>query len=45
MFHKEEIFYSPASDSSRELANLTERKNPHTPEYGVKEFVCMSVLL
>ena len=22
---------------------LTERKNPHTPVYGVKEFVCLSV--
>ena len=22
-------------------ANLTERKNPHTPVYGVKEFVCL----
>ena len=28
----------------REVANLTERKNPHTPVYGVKEFsVCPSV--
>ena len=27
------------SEASREVANLTERKNPHTPEYGVKEFV------
>ena len=25
------------------MANLTERKNPHTPIYGVKEFVCLSV--
>ena len=27
------------------MANLTERKNPHTPVYGVKEFVykCLSV--
>ena len=22
---------------------LTERKNPHTPVYGVKEFVCLSI--
>ena len=22
----------------REVANLTERKNPHTPVYGVKEY-------
>ena len=26
----------------REVANLTERKNPHTPVYGVKKFVCLS---
>ena len=26
-----------------EVANLTERKNPHTPVYSVKEFVCVSV--
>ena len=25
--------------------NLIERKNPHTPVYGVKEFVCLSVHL
>ena len=28
----------------REVANLTERKNPHTPVYGVKEFVRLSVI-
>ena len=22
---------------------MTERKNPHTPEFGVKEFACLSV--
>ena len=33
---------SPASEVSREVANLTERKNQHTPVYGVKEFVCLS---
>ena len=32
---------SPASEASREVANLTWRKNPHTPIYGVKEFVCV----
>ena len=32
-----------ASEESMEVANLTERKNPHTPVYGVKEFVCLSV--
>ena len=30
-------FYPPVSEASREVANLTERKNPHTPVYGVKE--------
>ena len=29
---------------SREVANLTEIKNLHTPVYGVKEFVCLSVV-
>ena len=33
----------PASEASREVANLTERKNTHTPVYGVKEFVFLSV--
>ena len=35
--------YPPASEASREVANLTERKNLHTPVYGVKEFVRLSV--
>ena len=35
--------YPPASEASREVANLTWRKNPHPPVYGVKEFVCLSV--
>ena len=35
--------YSPASKVSRDVANLTERKNPHTLVYGVKEFVHLSV--
>ena len=35
----------PASKASTEVANLTERKNTHTPVYGVKEFVCPSVCL
>ena len=38
-------YYSPESEGSREVANLTERKNLHTPIYGVKEFVCLSVCL
>ena len=33
------VNYPPASEASREVANLTERKNPHAPVYGVKEFV------
>ena len=28
---------------SRHEANLTERKNPHTLVFDVKEFVCLSV--
>ena len=39
------VFYPPASETSREVANLTERKNPHTSIYGVKECVCLSVCL
>ena len=38
-------FYAPASEASREFANLTWRKNPLTPIDGVKEFVCLSVCL
>ena len=36
-------FYPPGSKSSRDVANLTERKNLHTSVYGVKEFesVCL----
>ena len=33
-----------ASEASRDVANLTERKNLHTPEYGVKEFVYFNIL-
>ena len=39
------IFYLPAGEVSREVANLSERKNLHTPVYGVKEFVRPSVTL
>ena len=35
--------FPPASKASRDVAKLTERKNPHTPVYGVKEFVRLSV--
>ena len=37
--------YPPASEASKEVANLTELKNMHTPVHGVKEFVCLSVCL
>ena len=40
-----QLNYPPASEVSREVADLTERKNPHTPIYGVKEFVRLSVCL
>ena len=30
-------------EASREVANLTWRKNPQLPVYGVKEFVCLSI--
>ena len=33
----------PASEASGEVVNFTERKNPHTPVYGVKEFFGLSV--
>ena len=39
----ESNYYPPANEASREVANLTERKNPHNPVYGVKEFVCLFV--
>ena len=31
------------SKASREVANLTWKKNPHTPVDGVKVFVCLSI--
>ena len=36
-------FYPPVCKVSREVANLTWRKNTHRPVYGVIEFVCLSV--
>ena len=39
------LCYPPASKASREVANLTERKNAHILVYGVKEFFCLSVCL
>ena len=38
------IFLSAKSKARREVANLTLRNNLHTPIYGVKEFVCLSVM-
>ena len=37
--HLKHNIYPPASEARREVANLTERKNLHTPVYAVKEFV------
>ena len=37
--------YTNANEASRKVANLSKRKNPHAPVYGVKEFVCLSVCL
>ena len=34
-----QINYPPVSKASREVANLTERKNPHNPVYGGKELI------
>ena len=46
LYHSKLKFaYPPASEVSRELPNLTERKNLHTLVYGVKEFDCRSVCL
>ena len=42
--NKTSCIYPPASKASREVANLTERKNQHSPVYGVKEFVHLFVL-
>ena len=38
-----EYFLPRQAKRVREVANLTERKNPHTAVYGVKEFVRLSV--
>ena len=37
------VVHPPASEASRVVANLIERKNQHTPVYGAKEFACLSV--
>ena len=34
----------PASEVNREVANLTERKNLHTPVYGAKEYTIIFYL-
>ena len=33
--------HSPASEAISEVANLTARKNQHTPVHGLKEFFCL----
>ena len=38
-----EYFLPRQAKRVREVANLTERKNPHTSVYGVRKFVCLSV--
>ena len=43
--HEIFFFISMRAKQVREVANLNERKYPHTPLYGVKEFVCLSVRL
>ena len=37
-------YHPPANEQSREVANFTEKNYQHTPVYGVKEFVCLSVV-
>ena len=39
------VIIPPASEAKMEVSNLTERKNPQTPIYGVEEFVCLSEVL
>ena len=36
--------YPPASEASREVANFTERKNPHTPRIWCQR-ICLPVCL
>ena len=31
--------FPPASEASREVAILTERKNPHMPVYGLRRLI------
>ena len=38
MKNRENLRNPPVSEASREVANLTERKNLHTLVYGFKEF-------
>ena len=42
LHEREYLDYPPASEASKEVANFIERKNQHTPVYGVKESsVCL----
>ena len=43
MFYNIEYAYPPDREGSREVENLTERKNLHRPMYGVRESKCLSV--
>ena len=36
------FYYPPASEASREVANLTERKNPHTPTMKRTSICCLT---
>ena len=40
---KQTIIIPLRAKQVREVAILTERKNPHTPVYSVKKFVCLFV--
>ena len=40
--------YSPASKLSREVTNLTERKNPHTPinrRFSIRDLVVVGLVI
>ena len=41
-FHNSHNVIPPVSKASREVANFTERKNPHTKTYMVSK-ICLSV--
>ena len=47
LWHKKKlrVIYPPANEASREVANLIERKNLHTPFHIWCQRICMSVCL